>query len=69
MCSSKTMTSICDSDMRLRVRPCLGQWHRYVTTCKTMSRMLALYDICVIILVSYPIPNGSSGKGKLCTDV
>ncbi|KHF98961.1 hypothetical protein F383_38002 [Gossypium arboreum] len=25
--------------------------------------------IYVIIRVSYPIPNGSSGKGKSCTDV
>ncbi|KHG13366.1 hypothetical protein F383_17823 [Gossypium arboreum] len=28
MCASKTMASICDSDMCLRVRPCLGQWHQ-----------------------------------------
>ncbi|KHG07424.1 hypothetical protein F383_34192 [Gossypium arboreum] len=28
MCGRKTMASICDSDMCLRVRPCLGQWHR-----------------------------------------
>ncbi|KHG12955.1 Neurexin-3a-alpha [Gossypium arboreum] len=46
MCASKTMTSICDSDMCLRVRPCLGQWHRYVATCKTTSGTLALYDLC-----------------------
>ncbi|KHF99090.1 hypothetical protein F383_38169 [Gossypium arboreum] len=69
MCASKTMSSICDFDMCLRVRPYLGQWHRYVTTCKTTSRTLALYDICVIIRVSYPILNGASGKGKLYTDV
>ncbi|KHF97342.1 Neurexin-3a-alpha [Gossypium arboreum] len=69
MCASKTMASICDSDMCLRVRTCLGQWHRYVTTCKTTSGTLALYDICVIIRVSYPISNGSSGKAKLCTEV
>ncbi|KHG21800.1 hypothetical protein F383_26792 [Gossypium arboreum] len=36
------MASICDFDMCLRVRPYLGQWHRYVTTCKTTSGMLAL---------------------------
>ncbi|KHF97300.1 hypothetical protein F383_36877 [Gossypium arboreum] len=46
MCSSKTMASICDSDIYVRVRPCLGQWHRYVATCKTTSGTLALYDIC-----------------------
>ncbi|KHF98956.1 hypothetical protein F383_38132 [Gossypium arboreum] len=46
MCASKTMASICDSDICVRVRPCLGKWHRYVTTCKTMSGTLALYDIC-----------------------
>ncbi|KHF98069.1 hypothetical protein F383_37338 [Gossypium arboreum] len=49
MCASKstfhTLASICDSDMCLRVRPYLGQWHRYVTTCKTMSGTLALYDL------------------------
>ncbi|KHG30503.1 hypothetical protein F383_15168 [Gossypium arboreum] len=28
MCASKTMASISDSGMCLRVRPCLGQWHR-----------------------------------------
>ncbi|KHF99328.1 hypothetical protein F383_38367 [Gossypium arboreum] len=55
--------------MCLRVRPCLGQWHRYMTTCKTTSGTLALYDICVIIRVFYPILNGSPSKGKLCTDV
>ncbi|KHF99005.1 hypothetical protein F383_38122 [Gossypium arboreum] len=46
MCASKTMASICDPDMCLRVIPCLGQWHRYVTTCKTTSGTLALYDFC-----------------------
>ncbi|KHG09178.1 Neurexin-3a-alpha [Gossypium arboreum] len=45
MCASKTMTLICDSDICVRVRPCLGQWHRYVTTCKTTSGTLALYDM------------------------
>ncbi|KHG06327.1 hypothetical protein F383_32640 [Gossypium arboreum] len=65
MCASKTMTSICDSNICVRVRPCLGQWHRYVITCKTTSGTLALYDICVIIRVSYTIPNGSSGNDKL----
>ncbi|KHG27896.1 hypothetical protein F383_34552 [Gossypium arboreum] len=29
----------------IRVRPCLGQWHRYVIACKTTSGMLALYDM------------------------
>ncbi|KHG22309.1 Aspartate--tRNA ligase [Gossypium arboreum] len=58
MCASKTMALICDFNMCLRVRLCLGQWHRYVTTCKTTSGTLALYDICVIIWVSYPISNG-----------
>ncbi|KHG14233.1 hypothetical protein F383_19038 [Gossypium arboreum] len=33
-----------------RVGPCLGKWHRCVITCKTMSGMLALYDMC-----DYPI--------------
>ncbi|KHG22855.1 hypothetical protein F383_00964 [Gossypium arboreum] len=47
MCASKTMASICDSDMCLRVRPCLGPWHRYVTTCKTTSGTLALYNLRV----------------------
>ncbi|KHF99284.1 Neurexin-3a-alpha [Gossypium arboreum] len=46
MCASKTMASICDFDMCLRVRPCLGQWHRYVVTCKTTSGTLALYNLC-----------------------
>ncbi|KHF97545.1 hypothetical protein F383_36700 [Gossypium arboreum] len=32
--------------MCLRVRPCLGQWHRYVITCKTTSGTLVLYDMC-----------------------
>ncbi|KHG19588.1 hypothetical protein F383_04957 [Gossypium arboreum] len=68
MCSSKTMVSICDSDMCLRVRPCLGQWHRYVTTCKTTSGTLALYDLCDYPSVLSNL-NGSSGKGKLCTSV
>ncbi|KHG06153.1 hypothetical protein F383_31925 [Gossypium arboreum] len=49
MCASKSMASICDFDMCLRVRPCLGQWHRDVATCKTTFGTLALYDICVII--------------------
>ncbi|KAG8475506.1 hypothetical protein CXB51_032293 [Gossypium anomalum] len=40
------MASICGSDMCLRVRPCLGQWHRFVATCKTTSGTLALYDLC-----------------------
>ncbi|KHF99660.1 hypothetical protein F383_38525 [Gossypium arboreum] len=30
----------------IRVRPCLGQWHRYEITCKTTPRTLALCDIC-----------------------
>ncbi|KHG25511.1 hypothetical protein F383_32571 [Gossypium arboreum] len=34
------------SDICMRVRPCLGQWHRYVITCKTTSGTLALYDMC-----------------------
>ncbi|KHG08303.1 Neurexin-3b-alpha [Gossypium arboreum] len=46
MCGSKTMASICGSDMCLRVRPCLRQWHRYMTTCKTTSGTLAIYDLC-----------------------
>ncbi|KHG25083.1 hypothetical protein F383_31081 [Gossypium arboreum] len=50
MCASKTtfymLASIYDFNICMRVRPCLGQWHRYVITCKTMSRTLALYDIC-----------------------
>ncbi|KHG06718.1 hypothetical protein F383_33788 [Gossypium arboreum] len=46
MCASKTMASICDSDKCVRERPYLGQWHRYVITCKTTSGTLALYDIC-----------------------
>ncbi|KHG01636.1 hypothetical protein F383_20818 [Gossypium arboreum] len=49
MCASKTMASIFDFDKCLRVRPCLGQRHRYVITCKTTSEMLTLYDTCVII--------------------
>ncbi|KHF98987.1 hypothetical protein F383_38014 [Gossypium arboreum] len=28
-----------------------------------------MYDICVIIRVSYPILNGSLGKDKLCSNV
>ncbi|KHG07553.1 [Protein-PII] uridylyltransferase [Gossypium arboreum] len=40
--------------MWLHVRPRLGHWH-----CM----------ICVIIRVSYPILNGSSGKDKLCSNV
>ncbi|KHG16438.1 hypothetical protein F383_22467 [Gossypium arboreum] len=36
--------------MRLHVRPRLGRWH---------------CTICVIIRVSYPILNGSSGNDKL----
>ncbi|KHG23873.1 hypothetical protein F383_29361 [Gossypium arboreum] len=40
-----------------------------MVTSKTTSETLALYDICVIIRVSYPIPNGSSGKDKLCLSV
>ncbi|KHG09741.1 hypothetical protein F383_12427 [Gossypium arboreum] len=32
--------------MCLRVRPCLAQWHRCVTTCKTTFGTLALYDLC-----------------------
>ncbi|KAG8473085.1 hypothetical protein CXB51_034980 [Gossypium anomalum] len=63
MYASKSMASICDSNMCLRVRPCLGQWHRYVVTCKTTSRMLALYGLC-----DYPSvlsnSEGSSGKGS-----
>ncbi|KHG08765.1 hypothetical protein F383_36130 [Gossypium arboreum] len=54
MCASKTMALICDSDMCLRVRPRLGRWH---------------YTTGVIIRVSYPILNGSSGKGKSCINV
>ncbi|KHG25947.1 Neurexin-3a-alpha [Gossypium arboreum] len=46
MCASKTMASICDFDMCLQVRSCLGQWHRYVTTCKTTSGTLVVYDLC-----------------------
>ncbi|KHG12871.1 hypothetical protein F383_17319 [Gossypium arboreum] len=46
MCASKSMASISDFDMCLRVRPCLGQWHQYVATCKTTSGMLALYYLC-----------------------
>ncbi|KHF98866.1 hypothetical protein F383_38041 [Gossypium arboreum] len=41
-----TLALICDFDICVRVRPCLGQWHRYVITCKTTSGTLALYDIC-----------------------
>ncbi|KHG27132.1 hypothetical protein F383_33182 [Gossypium arboreum] len=26
------MASICDSDICVRVRPCMGQWYRYVIT-------------------------------------
>ncbi|KHG11287.1 hypothetical protein F383_06364 [Gossypium arboreum] len=63
------MVSICDSDICVQVRPCLGQFHRYVITFKTTSGTLALYDICVIIRVSYPISNGSLGKDKLCMSV
>ncbi|KHG16173.1 Neurexin-3a-alpha [Gossypium arboreum] len=58
------MASICDSDICVRVRPCLGQWHRYVLACKITSETLALYNIYVIIQVSYPIPNGSTGIDK-----
>ncbi|KHG26902.1 dna topoisomerase 2 [Gossypium arboreum] len=46
MCASKTMASIGDFDMCLQVRPCLGQLHRYVATCKTTSGTLALYNLC-----------------------
>ncbi|KHG08545.1 Cadherin EGF LAG seven-pass G-type receptor 2 [Gossypium arboreum] len=46
MYASNTMASICDSNMCLRVRPCLGQWHRYMVTCKTTFGTLALYDLC-----------------------
>ncbi|KHG11836.1 hypothetical protein F383_03108 [Gossypium arboreum] len=46
MCVSKTMASICDSDMCLRVRPYLGQWYRYVALCETTYGTLALYDLC-----------------------
>ncbi|KHG17976.1 hypothetical protein F383_21666 [Gossypium arboreum] len=46
MCASNTMASICDSDICVWVRPCLGQWHRYVTTYETTSGTLSLYDIC-----------------------
>ncbi|KHG09367.1 tRNA (guanine-N(7)-)-methyltransferase subunit WDR4 [Gossypium arboreum] len=65
MCASKSMASICDFDEYVRVRPYLGQWHQYVIIWKTTSGTLALYDICVIIRVSYPILNGSSGIDKL----
>ncbi|KHG11997.1 hypothetical protein F383_20112 [Gossypium arboreum] len=58
------MASIYDSDMCLRVRPCLGQWHRYVTTCKTTSGTLILYDLCVYPSV-LPNPNGLSGYDKV----
>ncbi|KHG25650.1 hypothetical protein F383_01139 [Gossypium arboreum] len=51
MCTGKSMASICHSDICLSVRPYLGQWHRYVVTCKTTSGTLALYDKCVIIRV------------------
>ncbi|KHG07106.1 Cadherin EGF LAG seven-pass G-type receptor 2 [Gossypium arboreum] len=54
MCASKTMASICDSNICVRVRPCLGQWHRYVTSCKTTFGMLALYDMCNYLSV---LPN------------
>ncbi|KHG17893.1 hypothetical protein F383_00071 [Gossypium arboreum] len=27
------------------VRPYLGQWHRYLTTCKTTSWTLAFYEL------------------------
>ncbi|KHG29121.1 NADH-quinone oxidoreductase subunit D 2 [Gossypium arboreum] len=40
------MALICEFDMCLRVRPYLGQWHRYVATSKTTSGTLALYDLC-----------------------
>ncbi|KHG15122.1 nrxn3a [Gossypium arboreum] len=50
MCVSKTtfytLASICDSDICVRVRPCLEWWHRYVIKCKTTSGTLALYDMC-----------------------
>ncbi|KHF99329.1 hypothetical protein F383_38362 [Gossypium arboreum] len=46
MFTSETMASICDSDICVRVRPYLGQWHQYVATCNTTSRTLALYDMC-----------------------
>ncbi|KHG30477.1 Cadherin EGF LAG seven-pass G-type receptor 2 [Gossypium arboreum] len=69
MCASKTMVSICDSDICVQVRPCLGQWHRFVITCKTTSGTLAMYDIHVIIRVSYPIPSGSSGIDGLRLNV
>ncbi|KHG05492.1 hypothetical protein F383_17282 [Gossypium arboreum] len=45
------MTSICDSDMCLRVRPYLGQWHQYVTTYKTTFGTLAVYDLCDFLSV------------------
>ncbi|KHG08657.1 hypothetical protein F383_35449 [Gossypium arboreum] len=62
MCTSNTMASICDSNICVR-------WHQNVITCKTTSRTLALYDICVIIRVSYPILNGSLGINKLLLKV
>ncbi|KHG08330.1 Putative helicase Mov10l1 [Gossypium arboreum] len=50
MCVSKTtfytLASICDSNICVGVRPYLGQWYRYVITCKTMYGTLALCDIC-----------------------
>ncbi|KHG24316.1 hypothetical protein F383_02773 [Gossypium arboreum] len=42
------------------VRPCLGQWHRYVITCKITSGTLALYDMCDYpsILINFEWFNG-----------
>ncbi|KHG18228.1 TGACG-sequence-specific DNA-binding TGA-1A [Gossypium arboreum] len=45
------MALICDSNICVQVRPCPGLWHRYVTTCKTTSGMLALYDMCEYLSV------------------
>ncbi|KHG29489.1 hypothetical protein F383_11845 [Gossypium arboreum] len=39
--------------MCLRVRPCLGQCHRYVITYKTTSGTLALYDMCDYLSVLF----------------
>ncbi|KHG20685.1 hypothetical protein F383_24422 [Gossypium arboreum] len=48
----------------IRVRPCLGQCHRYEIACKTTSGIWHCL-IYVIIRVSYSIPNGSTGNDKL----
>ncbi|KHG07055.1 hypothetical protein F383_33435 [Gossypium arboreum] len=45
MFSCKTMSETLASYL-IRVRPCLGQWHRYEIACKNTFGTLALFNIC-----------------------